>query len=82
MLGRSPERADLVVPDTSVSREHARLVRVGTTVTLIDLGSRNGVLVNGRRIDGSTTLREGDRITVGQTDLAFHAAPQTGGSRA
>lgn len=82
VLGRSPERADLVVPDTSVSREHARLVRVGTTVTLIDLGSRNGVLVNGRRIDGSTTLREGDRITVGQTDLAFHAAPQTGGSRA
>ena len=82
VLGRSPERADLVVPDTSVSREHARLVRVGATVTLIDLGSRNGVLVNGRRVDGSTTLREGDRITVGQTELVFHAAAPTGGSRA
>ena len=74
VLGRSAERADIVVADTSVSREHARLVRVGGTVTLIDLGSRNGVLVNGRRIDGSTTLRQGDRITVGQTDLVFHAA--------
>lgn len=73
VLGRSAERADIVVPDSSVSREHLRLIRVGSTVTLVDLGSRNGVVVNGRRVDGSVTLREGDRITVGQTDLVFHA---------
>ena len=82
VLGRSSERADVVVPDSSVSRQHARLVRVGRSVTLIDLGSRNGVTVNGRRVDGSTVLREGDRITVGQTDLVFHIDPADGRPRA
>lgn len=73
VVGRSPEQADIVVPDSSVSRRHLRLVRVGAVVTLIDLGSRNGVAVDGRRVDGSTVLREGDRITVGRTEMVFHA---------
>nr|WP_276518926.1 FhaA domain-containing protein [Micrococcus endophyticus] len=77
ILGRSPERADLVVPDSSVSRQHLRLLTVGSTVTLLDLGSRNGVLVNGRRVEGSTTLRDGDVVTVGQTELLFFGG--TGG---
>lgn len=74
VVGRSRERADLVLSDSSVSREHVRLIRTGRNVTLIDLGSRNGVTVNGRRVDGSAALRDSDRITVGQTTLVFHAA--------
>lgn len=74
VVGRSHERADLVLTDSSVSREHVRLIRTGRNVTLIDLGSRNGVTVNGRRVDGSATLHDSDRITVGQTTLVFHAA--------
>lgn len=74
VVGRSNERADLVLTDSSVSREHVRLIRTGRNVTLIDLGSRNGVTVNGRRVDGSAALHDSDRITVGQTTLVFHAA--------
>lgn len=74
VVGRSPERADLVLADSSVSRAHARLIRTGAHVTLIDLGSRNGVTVNGRRVDGSVALHHSDRITMGQTTLVFHAA--------
>jgi adenylate cyclase len=39
---------------------------------LIDLGSRNGSFVNGRRVSIPVTLRNGDRLTFGQTDLEFH----------
>jgi hypothetical protein len=74
VVGRSHERADLVLSDSSVSREHVRLIRTGSHVTLIDLGSRNGVSVNGRRVDGSAALHDSDRITMGQTTLVFHAA--------
>lgn len=74
VVGRSHERADIVLTDSSVSRAHVRLIRTGPHVTLIDLGSRNGVTVNGRRVDGSAALQDSDRITVGQTTLVFHSA--------
>lgn len=74
VVGRSQERADIVLTDSSVSRAHVRLIRTGPHVTLIDLGSRNGVTVNGRRVDGSAALHDSDRITVGQTTLVFHSA--------
>ncbi len=43
---------------------------------LIDLGSRNGSFVNGRRVSVPVTLHNGDRLTFGQTELEFYA-PQT-----
>jgi len=39
---------------------------------LIDLGSRNGSFVNGRRVSIPVTLRNGDRIIFGQTELDFY----------
>jgi adenylate cyclase len=39
---------------------------------LIDLGSRNGSFVNGRRVSIPVTLRNGDHLTFGQTELEFH----------
>lgn len=39
---------------------------------LIDLGSRNGSFVNGRRVSIPVTIRNGDRLTFGQTELEFH----------
>ena len=45
-------------------------------VYLIDLGSRNGSFVNGRRVNVPVTLRSGDHLTFGQTELDFYAPPR------
>ena len=57
--------------DPNVSRRHAEL-RQATAGdwTIVDLGSTNGVKVNGRRV-ASTRLNAGDRVTVGSTTFTF-----------
>jgi sigma-B regulation protein RsbU (phosphoserine phosphatase) len=63
-IGRS-SRNEILLPDPSVSREHAQIVLVDGLPELRDLDSRNGVRVNGARIDGPTPLRPGDRVEIG-----------------
>ena len=69
VLGRSRE-ADIVLQDPNVSRRHAELRRDGAAWQVVDLGSTNGIKVNGRRVDNQP-LRPGDQITIGVTDLTF-----------
>jgi pSer/pThr/pTyr-binding forkhead associated (FHA) protein len=64
LLGRGPE-CTLFVDDTSVSRAHALFRRVGSNVTVTDLGSSNGTYVNGTRVLSQTVLHTGDEIRVG-----------------
>ncbi len=69
-VGRSKD-ADCVLRDPNVSRHHAELRRSSAgDWTIADLGSTNGVKVNGRRV-GSTRLRSGDRVTLGTTTFTF-----------
>jgi len=74
LIGRGSE-ADLQVIDPGVSRRHAeiRVAFIGRryTVTLHDLGSTNGTLVDGTRASFST-LAEGSAVTVGNTVLTIH----------
>lgn len=68
-IGRSAE-CGLCLPEPEVSRRHARLEPVpgGTTVSLRDLGSTNGLYVNGRRAEaepGPVALHPGDVLRVG-----------------
>jgi hypothetical protein len=70
VLGRSRE-ADVQVEDQNVSRRHAELRPSGASWTVRDLGSTNGVKVNGRRIQGAQSLRSGDTITLGTSDIVF-----------
>lgn len=72
VLGRGAE-ADVQLPDTGVSRKHAELRQVHGRVELHDLGSTNGTKVNGQRVT-SLTLRDGDRVLVGSTELVFRSA--------
>jgi len=71
LIGRSRE-CDVVLADANVSRRHAE-IRPGAagTWTVADLGSTNGVLVNGERISGAAPLHPGDRIALGTADIGF-----------
>jgi DNA-binding response OmpR family regulator len=55
---------DVVIDDRWVSRYHAQVRREGDTYVVQDLGSKNGTLVNGRRIAGPLNLSDGDEIQV------------------
>lgn len=71
VVGRSRE-ADLVLSDPNVSRRHAELrQRASGDWEIVDLGSTNGIKVNGRRAT-SAPLVEGDRVTLGVTTIGFH----------
>jgi Protein of unknown function (DUF3662)/Inner membrane component of T3SS, cytoplasmic domain len=69
MIGRSRE-CDVVVSDPNVSRRHIELRRGERGWAAVDLGSTNGMKVNGRRVSHAE-LDPGDRITIGITDLTF-----------
>jgi len=69
VVGRSRE-ADVVVQDPNVSRRHAELRREDGGWQIVDLGSTNGIKVNGRRVTNAP-LRPGDQVTIGVTDLTF-----------
>lgn len=64
IIGRSP-KCKLVLDDPLVSRAHARLMVHLGTATIEDLGSSNGVLVNGERLLRARVLVSGDRIVIG-----------------
>jgi FhaA, N-terminal domain/FHA domain len=69
-IGRSRD-ADCVLRDPNVSRHHAELRRSARGEwTIADLGSTNGIKVNGRRV-GSTRLKSGDQVTLGTTTFRF-----------
>lgn len=70
VVGRSP-RCQLVLDDPLVSRSHARLVVNGPYVTIEDLGSANGVLVNGQRLERARVLGAGDTVAIGQSTFSL-----------
>jgi hypothetical protein len=69
VLGRSRE-CDISVPDNNVSRRHAELQQEGATYWLVDLDSTNGTALNGETVQRAK-LHDGDRITIGSTDVVF-----------
>ncbi len=69
VIGRARE-CDLVLDDPNVSRRHAELRRKGATWSVHDLGSTNGIKLNGRRTQRGS-LSPGDEITLGVSTLTF-----------
>lgn len=72
-IGRGPECL-VTVEDPLVSRRHARICVRGEAAEIEDLGSRNGVRINGRVIQKTSPLTHGDRIRLGTQELVFIVA--------
>ncbi|MFO0953160.1 MAG: FHA domain-containing protein [Isosphaeraceae bacterium] len=68
-IGRG-ETCHLRPNSEQVSREHAEFAITGDTVTVRDLGSRNGTLVNGKAISEASTLKDRDLVQVGPLTFA------------
>ena len=69
-IGRLDD-ADLGLPDSSVSRRHARMFFANGAVTISDLGSHNGTRINGEAIVGTRPLVPGDVVAVGEVTLVL-----------
>lgn len=75
VIGRGTE-ADLRINDPGISRKHAQIIVTGTgdaqTIRIIDLGSTNGITVDGRKVR-EADVTDGTRIDIGSTHLLVHA---------
>jgi pSer/pThr/pTyr-binding forkhead associated (FHA) protein len=76
VVGRDPDCDVWLGEDGLVSRRHARLTVCAHGVVIEDLGSRNGVYVDGDRVSSSRLVVGGESIRVGATDLRLTVAPQ------
>jgi pSer/pThr/pTyr-binding forkhead associated (FHA) protein len=68
-IGRQ-EGNTIRLTERNVSRRHARLLRQNGHILVEDLGSYNGIRINGDRIQGQVQVNEGDLIQIGDYDLA------------
>ena len=69
VLGRAQD-CDIQLSDPNVSRRHAELRREDASYWIVDLGSTNGMEVNGRRLR-QAKLEDGDTIMLGSTEVVF-----------
>jgi hypothetical protein len=77
VLGRSPD-CQITIEDPLVSRQHARITIANGVARVMDLGSRNGVRINGNLIRGEATLAHNDRVRLGTQDLVFLVVDDNG----
>src|SRR5262245_37191236 len=74
VLGREPGTRGSI-PDSSISRRHARITVRGGAATLEDLASKNGTFVGEERVTSPRPLSDGDAVRLGLVRLVFRAAP-------
>ncbi|MEX0818251.1 MAG: FHA domain-containing protein, partial [Pirellulaceae bacterium] len=82
VVGRNPNKCDIVLEHFAVSREHARIEMIEKVRYLEDLDSRNGVLLNGRVLKpgakGRQPLYSGDRVEIAAFEFVYDDEPSTG----
>ena len=71
VIGRLPW-ATVTIQSLQVSRRHARIIVEDESTILEDLGSKNGTRLNGRPVNGPSTISDGDKISFGSHVVAIH----------
>jgi phosphoserine phosphatase RsbU/P len=72
-IGRASD-CTIPIKDRYLSRKHAEIISVDGAWILKDLGSANGTYLNGSRVERDQTLKTGDRIRLGDTEIVFEAS--------
>lgn len=75
IVGRD-ETADVRINNQRISRLHCRLEQIEGRLFVRDLGSRNGIMVNGEPV-GESKLEQGDTVTFGMSTFVVHLPDQT-----
>jgi pSer/pThr/pTyr-binding forkhead associated (FHA) protein len=76
VVGRGSD-ADIRLDDPGVSRRHVQVQPLGRLVRVVDLGSTNGTLVDGRRVTAAD-LRDGDSFVLGRTSVTVRIGSSAG----
>ena len=81
-IGRKPGNDLMLALDSYISGKHAEIIADGPNVTLTDLGSTNGTVVNGAKLAANVpqTLVEADEVQLGQTRFRFVSLSNGGGA--
>jgi SARP family transcriptional regulator, regulator of embCAB operon len=74
-IGRHPD-SDIVLNDIKVSRHHAVIIDTGSSFVITDLGSANGVHVEGRRLHPTASLADGDHVRICGHEFTFENQPR------
>ncbi len=77
VVGRSSRFCDMVVDQTSISKQHCVLVKTDGLLYLRDLGSTNGTRVNGQRVVRGALL-PGDKLSFSGVTYRVHLGPDQG----
>ncbi|SBS75743.1 Transcriptional regulator, LuxR family [uncultured Mycobacterium sp.] len=76
-VGKSTTNLVSLDHDSTVSRVHAVLEKLGNAWSVRDVGSRNGTYLNGERIAAERVLRSGDELRIGKSKLVFWEVKST-----
>ncbi|HUG92127.1 MAG TPA: FHA domain-containing protein [Planctomycetaceae bacterium] len=81
-IGRHPECDVVLKSSRKVSRKHCCIAQVDSRIVVRDLGSMNGIRLNGERVQHEATVRLGDQVTIGDMDYVLQTHEALAGPRA
>jgi pSer/pThr/pTyr-binding forkhead associated (FHA) protein len=72
LIGRGADCDAVITESPKISRRHCCMVQVDETYFVRDLGSMNGVWLNGERVNRESLIQTGDRVAIGDVEFLFH----------